>query len=337
MSHDCCCAAANKRDLSQIFVLTLDVGGSTVKYGVCDGLGNLTNKGQLPTPNNVDTVIDDLIDVFEQISQKVKGEGVNYEGIAISLPGCVGHNGFMRTGGALFYNYCQPLGDLVEKRLGMRPILENDGKAAAAAELWKGALKGVQSAAALILGTGLGGGFVINGKVYHGPNGSAGELSSFVHNCTKFDSDMSLEAARVSTSGLVLEVCKALGLDYHYTSDTATRRMPIDGKKIFEMYHEGNEVVKKVIDDFGYATGQLIFNLHVVLDLQKVAIGGGISAQDCLIEAIAQGTQKAWENHFLARMPGKLFVRPEVVVCQFRNDANLIGAMHQYLEVHHLL
>lgn len=326
-----------RRDLSEVHVLTLDVGGSAVKYGLCDGLGNLSHKGQMPTPNTVDTTIDDLLDVFEQIAQKVKDEGVTFEGIAISLPGCVGANGFMRTGGALMYNYGQPLADLVEKRLGMRPVLENDGKAAAAAEVWKGSLKGVQSAAVLLFGTGLGGGLVINGKVYHGPNGSAGELSSFVHNCSKFDDDLAMEASHVSATGLVLQTCEALGLEHCFTAETATRKMPIDGKKVFEMYHEGNEVVKQVIEDFGAAAGRLIFNLHVVLDLQKVAIGGGISAQDCLIDAIVRGTKKAWEIHPIAKMPGNLFVMPEVVVCQGRNDANLIGAMHQYLEVHNLL
>lgn len=337
VSHDCCCDAAEKRDLSKVFVLTLDVGGSAVKYGVCDGLGNLTHKGQMPTPNEKDSTVDDLLDVFEQISQKIKDEGVNFEGIAISLPGCVGPNGFMRTGGALLYNYEQPLADLVEKRMGMRPVLENDGKAAAAAELWIGALEGVQSGAVLILGTGLGGGFIIDGKVYQGPQGSAGELSAFTLDCTRFDGERTVGGSLVSATGLVLSACDALGLEYEYGFGNAGRKLPLDGKQVFEMYHEGNEVVKQVIEDFGYNTGKLIFNLHVILDLQKVAIGGGISAQDCLIDAIVRGTQKAWENHGIAKMPGNLFVKPEVVVCQFRNDANLIGAMHQYLEAHDLL
>lgn len=323
-----------ERDLSQVKVLTLDVGGSAIKYGVCNGLGELSFKGQEPTPNEPDSKVEDLINAFKWIVQKVKDEGGEFEGIAISVPGCVNADGSLRTGGALLYNYGQPLADLVEQATGMRPVVENDAKAAAAAELWIGALQNVQSGAVLILGTGLGGGLVINGKVYHGPRGSAGELSAFVHNCPSFTGDLDCEASHVSATGLIIQACDALGLDYDFTADVSTRHLPIDGRKIFAMYHEGNEVIKQVLDDFGYAVGKLIFNLSVVLDLQKVAIGGGISAQDCLIDAIVRGTHKAWESNPIHSLPFDLIFEPEVSVCQFHNDANLVGAMHQYLEFH---
>ena len=155
-----------ERDLSQVKVLTLDVGGSAIKYGVCNGLGELSFKGQEPTPNEPDSKVEDLINAFKWIVQK---------------------------------NYGQPLADLVEQATGMRPVVENDAKAAAAAELWIGALQNVQSGAVLILGTGLGGGLVIDGKVYHGPRGSAGELSAFVHNCPSFTGDLDCESSHHSS------------------------------------------------------------------------------------------------------------------------------------------
>ena len=71
-----------------------------------------------------------------------------------------------------------------------------------------------------------------------------------------------------------------------------------------------------------------------MLNLQKVAIGGGISAQECLIDAICCGTEKAWETNPTSQLKPPLITMPQVDVCHFRNDANLIGAMHQYLERH---
>lgn len=325
------------KDLSSVHVLTLDVGGTAIKYGICNGKGELSHKGQVPTPNAVDSTIQDLLDAIAGICTQVKADGGQFEGIAIALPGCVNPDGSMRTGGAIRYNYGQPLADLVEQLTGMRPVLENDAKAAAAAELWIGALQNVESGAVLILGTGLGGGLIINGKVYQGPRGAAGELSAFVYNGPSFSTDLDCESSHVSTTGLILMACDALGLEYTFSPHASARIFPIDGKKIFELYHEGNETIAKVLEDFGFAVGKLIFNLGVVLDLDKVAIGGGISAQDCLIEAIKRGTQKAWDSNPIHELPAELIHRPEVVVCQFHNDANLVGAMHQYLEHHHYL
>ena len=87
-----------ERDLSQVKVLTLDVGGSAIKYGVCNGLGELSFKGQEPTPNEPDSKVEDLINAFKWIVQKVKDEGGEFEGIAISVPGCVNADGSLRTG-----------------------------------------------------------------------------------------------------------------------------------------------------------------------------------------------------------------------------------------------
>ena len=182
-----------------------------------------------------------------------------------------------------------------------------------------------------------GNGFVINGSVYQGPHGSAGELSAFVHDNTNFSDTCACEAQNVSATGLVLHACQALGLEHTFTAEVASRKMPLDGKKVFELYHEGNETIKKVIEDFGFETGKLIYNLSVVLDLEKVAIGGGISAQECLLDSIRQGTEKAWNINPNSNLKPPLISMPQVEVCKFHNDANLIGAAHQYLERHHYL
>lgn len=317
-------------------ILTFDVGGSAIKYALCSDDAKLSHKGQVPTPQEVDSTIEDFIGQISSVVDSFKERNIAFEGIAISMPGCIEDNGTMRTGGALVYNFGQNIADLVEKATSYRPAIINDAKAAAAAELGVGSLQNVSMGAVLILGTGLGGGIIVNGQVLNGPQGSAGELSAFVMNCRDFEQDRACCAQIISATGLILRVCEALDLDYVFSPHAYERQFPLDGKKIFELYHQGNEKVIAAVEDFGYETGKLIYNLSVVLNLEKVAIGGGISAQDCLIEAIVRGTKKAWQSNPLRSLDPPLVVMPEVCVCQFHNDANIIGAMYHYLKVNKL-
>ena len=101
---------------------------------MCNEFAQITHKGEVPTPNSVDGTVEDLLQAIDGVVAEVKAQ-TKIEGIAISLPGCVNPDGSMRTGGAISYNYGQSLAALIEKRTGMRPVLVNDAKAAAAAEL----------------------------------------------------------------------------------------------------------------------------------------------------------------------------------------------------------
>lgn len=318
-------------------ILTLDIGGSAIKYGICDLNGKLTCKGQVPTPCGPEAKIEDLLNAIKGIFEQCQSQS-SFEGLAISAPGCITSNGFMRTGGYLFYNFNQPLADLIEKTVGMRPEIINDAKAAAEAELWIGALHGINSGAVLILGTGLGGGLVLDGKVYNGPHGSAGELSAFnMLGRQKLDSPYAYAANIVSTTGLLLKVCQALELEVIFDDDNHYRDIPIDGHKVFELLAEGNTKVQAALEEFGRDAGALIYNLCITLDLEKIAIGGGISCQPALIDAIKRGVKYVHDSSQILRKQPNLLTLPEITVCQFHNDANLVGAMHHFLVVQHLI
>lgn len=312
-------------------ILTLDVGGSAIKYGICDLKGNLTCKGEVPTPCGPQASVEEFValikTIFDECSQKA-----SFEGIAIAIPGCVTKDGYMRTGGFLYYNMHQPLAQLIEEAVGMRPVIENDAKAAAEAELWIGSMQGVSSGAVLILGTGLGGGLILDGKVYQGSHGAAGELSAFeMLGRAKFGQTFSNAANTVSTTGFLVKVCEALDLKVVIDDEHHHREIPMNGRQAFEMLHAGDTRVAQALTDFALDTANLIFNLCVVLDLERIAIGGGISSQECLIEEIRKGVDATWAANPLAVSQPDLISKPEITVCQFHNDANLIGAMHHYL------
>lgn len=134
-------------------VMVFDVGGTEIKYSVMDEGLNRTDAGSVPTPQDTqEHFLDTLYALYAPHRDEVSG-------IAMALPGFVDtHTGFVSNGGALLYNTGTQVGQLVRERCGCPVTLENDGKAAALAELQAGALQGCCNAAVFIIGTGVGGG-----------------------------------------------------------------------------------------------------------------------------------------------------------------------------------
>lgn len=134
-------------------VMVFDVGGTEIKYSVMDEQMNRFDAGSVPTPQDTQ---EHFLDTIYALYAPHKDE---VDGIAMALPGFVDANtGYVSNGGALLYNTGTQVGQLVRERCGCRVTLENDGKAAAIAELRAGALQGCCNAAVFIIGTGVGGG-----------------------------------------------------------------------------------------------------------------------------------------------------------------------------------
>lgn len=149
-----------------------DVGGTEIKYSVMDEQMNRFDAGSVPTPQDTQ---EHFLDTIYALYAPHKDE---VAGIAMALPGFVDANtGYVSNGGALLYNTGTQVGQLVRERCGCRVTLENDGKAAAIAELRAGALQGCCNAAVFIIGTGVGGGIIANGQLVRGVHFTAGEYS----------------------------------------------------------------------------------------------------------------------------------------------------------------
>ena len=131
-------------------VMVFDVGGTEIKYSVMDEQMNRFDSGSVPTPQDT---LAHFLDTIYALYAPHKDE---VDGIAMALPGFVDANtGYVSNGGALLYNTGTQVGQLVRERCGCRVTLENDGKAAAIAELRAGALQGCCNAAVFIIGTGV--------------------------------------------------------------------------------------------------------------------------------------------------------------------------------------
>lgn len=288
--------------------LTLDVGGSAIKYALISEDLTIIEKDDVPTPM---TTLDDFVETIGKLYDKYANR---ISGIAMSLPGIIDPDkGINYTGGALHYISNLNTVEVLQKRCPTNITIGNDAKCAANAEIGFGNLQDVQDGAVIILGTGIGGCLIKDHKVIVGKHFSAGEFSGVQTNIEHFGESGWSWASRTGINGLLKRVQEELETDEVFT-----------GRQTFAMALEGNEKVIKAIDCFAREVAIQAFNIHIIFDCEKIAIGGGISAQPLLLELI----KKNWDE-VLARTP--YLYKPEIVVCKFRNDANLIGALYQHL------
>ena len=278
--------------------LVLDVGGSAIKYAVMDAEKNIYERGKVPTPL-------DCLDSFVNSVQSLYNTYSDVSGIAMSMPGRIDPNkGYCYTGGALAYNHDINMAELLSERCGVRVTIGNDAKCAANAELGFGSLQDIQDGAVVIL----------DHKVLSRCRFGAGEFSNIITDYHKpYDGDTSWYASN-GINGLLLHIQEALETEEHYT-----------GEEIFEMANNGNEAVLKGLNQFCLETAVQIYNINQIFDCEKVAIGGGISAQPLLLELIKKNFDEIYNSCYASTLP------PEIVVCEYRNDANLIGALYQHL------
>ena len=273
--------------------------------------------------------MDDLLAAIEGFAAPLQGQFV---GCAISMPGRIDtRNGIAHTGGMLSaFMWEQPFAAQVEARLGVPVTIANDGKCAAAAEGWTGALAGVENGLVLVLGTGIGG-IILNGKVLMGAHAAAGEVSGLVSNMAAMEtetfemnkvetfSDAPLWAGAASATGLIREYARQKKLSLQGPLPT--------GEEIFAAYNAGEPEAQKALKIFARRVAVGILSLQHVLDVEKVAIGGGISAAEALLPAIQ--AELDWLFERCTVMPA---VKPELVRCRYGNDANLIGALKLFFE-----
>lgn len=242
--------------------LAFDIGGTNLKYALLNNAGKIIEHDKVPTP------ADDLAAFLKEIYKIADHYQGQFEGIAFSVPGKVDtKTNTVYFGGSLPYldgvNFQRLVGDKYLVPVGV----ENDGKAAALAELWLGELKGINNGAAIVLGTGIGGGIILDGKIWRGSHFQAGELSFMQTEGDKSGFDR-FGCTYGSAVKMIESVNKLIG-----NSDLK------DGYAAFDAINKGNAEAQKILERECKEVATIIFNIQSVVDLDKFVIGGGISAQ----------------------------------------------------------
>jgi len=291
--------------------LVLDIGGSAIKYALMSKELEFIEKGNIPTPmDNIESFVEAVGKIYDQYKDHI-------EGMAISMPGVIdSEKGYAYTGGHLEYNNGKEIVKILQERCKAKITIENDGKCAALAEVWKGSLKNYNDGVVIVLGTGVGGGIVRDKKIHKGRNFFAGEFSFMATNINDAQNFKNFWGFVNGSKALINAAAKVKNVPAE----------ELDGYKVFEYANNNDEDILKVLDDFTNKLAIEIFNLQCVLDPDIFAIGGGISAQNILIEYIQKNVEKHHKSFETFNVP-----KPKVVRCEFRNDANLIGALYNFI------
>lgn len=290
-------------------ILVVDIGGTSIKYACMREDMTMLTRGKIPTPQEGREVligaVGELYDGLPEV-----------EGIAISMPGIIDSaGGYCVMGGALRYNDDFYLRHSLYKRCPVKIYMENDAKCAAMAEAAAGSLKDVKDGFVLIFGTMIGGGFIKDHKLYRGRHFSAGEVSYMITAREGSPDSGTVWGNRCGTPRLCRMYAEKKGLD----------PSAVDGETVFEAVNRGDGEARECLRRFTREIAVQIFNLQTVLDPERFAVGGGISAQPIFIEYIRNNLSELY-----AGCPYHVPVA-EVVSCKFQNDANLYGALQCFL------
>ena len=299
--------------------LGIDIGGTFIKYALLDEQAQIFEKSKVKTPLEEGDTLQDFMEILEKIITTFKER---IDGIAISAPSILeGENGRARTGGALHYLTGTNLVQLLEERFDLPVSIQDDGKSAALAELWKGNLKGCKNGAVMLLGTAVGGGLVLDGKLYSGSLCAAGEFSFMALDDEKIDQEESYFGTNGGVPGLLKLV----------SQETKLPLSELDGVKVFEMANRGDERVLVALQKYTRRLAVQMYNLQALLDLDIVAIGGGISQQPLLLSYIQKNITECCECN-PAKALAPFIPTPTITTCRFYNDSNLIGALYHHLQ-----
>ena len=291
--------------------MIFDIGGSFVKYAVMDRSGNIYIKDKFPTPKTS----------YQELLAKMTDVIANYQeytfrGISICCPGVVDSDqGIVYYGGCLTYLHEQNLKRDIYDCCQIPVAIENDGKAAALAELWRGAVDKIDHGVILVLGSAIGGGIVINGKLHRGKNYSAGEVSYMVGDTTEQEAVYKMCGFDASAPKMVADVAVANGL-----------KADADGRIVFQHIKPENSMSWGIFCDYCHKIARMIVSLQYILDPEVFVICGGISAQTIVRDQIMQEVEKMYQANPM------YLLMPKVENSILNNDANLYGALYHFIE-----
>jgi glucokinase len=319
----------------QTFAIGVDLGGTNLRIAAVDDNGKLLEKLTLGTEvaRGRDLVIKDMCDAIEQVRTKYKDAGT-LTGIGIGVPGFID----MATGMVMrspnladWTNF--PVRDVIQQQLGTHVILENDANVAAMGEKWLGAGRQVEHMAMYTLGTGVGGGIILNGRLWHGMTGMAGELGHFNifpdgHPCG-CGSRGCLEQYASATA--VVRMARET-IERKEASDELARLMPdpvqFTSRSIYNLAVQGDASAKRIFEAVGRALGIGIGGMVNALNLPMYVIGGGVaSSWDAFAPAMFEEMKFRSSIYALTSPEQKAFAQSTIITrALLGSDAGLYGA-----------
>ncbi len=310
-----------------MYRIGVDLGGTNIAVGVIDENFKIIGRGKVKTraPRPAEAIFDSI---KEAVDMAVVNAGINYDeikSIGIGTPGSVNKD----TGAIEFSNNLKfhnvPAKAMLEERLKKPVYLENDANAAALGEAVAGCGHGVKDFVAVTLGTGVGSGIIIDGKIYRGSNFCGGEMGHMVINVDGIPCNCGRKGCwekYASATALISQAVEAMQNDKSsllwQTCDGDLNK--VDGKSIFEALDMGDETAKAVVNRYLYYVAIGIANVINALQPEAVCVGGGISGQGEKILKPIRDMVKAERYSVYADK------QADIIPAALGNDAGIIGA-----------
>ena len=274
----------------------VDIGGTTVKLGLFEAEGTIVDKWEITTDIS-DEGAAILPNVAASVAAKIEEHQLDKKdiiGIGVGVPAPVTADGVVNGSANLGWKYKEVKREL-EELTGLKAVIGNDANVAALGEMWKGGGAGEKNMIMVTLGTGVGGGIIIDGKILVGATGAGGEIGHICVNYGETDhcgcGNCGCLEQYASATGIVKLAKKKLGQEMRAT---ILNKEDVTAKDVFDAVKAGDEVADEIAVEFGRYLGYGLANLAAVCNPSVFVIGGGVSkAGEVLIPYI----QKPYLEH----------------------------------------
>lgn len=291
-------------------VIALDLGGTSLKGAIVDEDGSIGIKQTEQTEGlDKDGVVAAVVKMIEDLAKEDK----RITTVGMGMPGPLDpHSGVVLVTPNLPFKEPFPMKEYLEKQTGLDVHINNDANMAVLGEQWMGAAKGAKTVVMLTLGTGIGGGLIIDGKLFDGSRGLGAELG---HVTISSDEQSGGNFERLASASALVKKAQEQ-IDPQIS----------DALHVEDLAHEGNEMAKKIYEDEGRYLGIAIANYINIFNPEFVILGGGMAKGWDLFE-------ETMREEVAARAFPMIAQSAQILPAELGNDAGLLGAAKLALEV----
>jgi glucokinase len=308
------------------FAVGIDIGGTTTKFGIVNAKGEIIHQDRIPSNHHevVEDYIDDLYAKLYPMIQNAGGSD-NFVGIGMGAPNGNIYKGTIEYAPNLKWKGIIPIADLMEKKFGLTTKLTNDANAAAVGEMMYGCAKNMKHFITITLGTGVGSGIVIDGKIVVGHDGFAGELGHTIirpggrtHKSTGMHGSLEAYASATGVRETAIEL-----LTNHPEQESLLRNYTINeltSETVYDCAMQGDTIANHIFEFTGQILGESLANFIMFSSPEAIVLFGGLTkAGDLLLNP----TRKAMEANLLPIFQNKV----KLLFSELKEaDAAILGA-----------
>ena len=262
------------RDKDQAQVFAVDLGGTFLRIALVDNSGKIHHQLKQRTPRGDSP--DVIVDALACAADRWSNDGRRIAAASIMVPGTVDNDNAVVIQAPNLPSLTNfPLRAVLEKRLGWPVLLENDANAAAVGEMWLGAARGCRDVVSVTLGTGVGGGLILDGELWRGAHGSAGEIG---HSTVDPFSGLKCKCGNIGCLELFASATAIVRMTREGLPgfpQSVLNREDLTAERVYDAGRDGDELALSVFQRFGTYLGVGLANLINIIDPEIIVIAGG--------------------------------------------------------------